>query len=184
MISAVRTTGRWSILKRFRRDRNGTTAVEFGLVAMPFFAILGMIIETGLAFFTGQVLEAATTSAGRIVMTGQVQLTPGPPAIRIARFRNEFCNRFNWYIDCNSVQFDVRSFPMGAPINMALPIVNGALDPNQVPQFNFGNPGQIVLIRIYYEMPIYLNILGVGTGVLSGNKRLLTGAVAFMNEPY
>ena len=89
MISAVRTTGRWSILKRFRRDRNGTTAVEFGLVAMPFFAILGMIIETGLAFFTGQVLEAATTSAGRIVMTGQVQLTPGPPAIRIARANTE-----------------------------------------------------------------------------------------------
>jgi Flp pilus assembly pilin Flp len=44
-------------LRRFRRNRRGSSAVEFALVAPVFFALLFAIIETVIVFFAGQVLE-------------------------------------------------------------------------------------------------------------------------------
>ena len=63
----------------FARARNflictrGATAVEFALVAAPFFALLIAILQTALIFLAQQVLQTATTEAARLVMTGQAQ---------------------------------------------------------------------------------------------------------------
>lgn len=43
-------------LRRFGRNRRGSAAVEFALVAPVFFALIFAIIETALVFFAGQVL--------------------------------------------------------------------------------------------------------------------------------
>ena len=44
-------------MRRFRRDRRGSAAVEFALVAPVFFALLFAILETGIMFLAGQVLQ-------------------------------------------------------------------------------------------------------------------------------
>jgi Flp pilus assembly protein TadG len=44
-------------IRRFLRDENGVTAVEFSLVAVPFFLIVFGIIEFGRAFFMQAALE-------------------------------------------------------------------------------------------------------------------------------
>ena len=48
-------------MRRFRRNRRGSAAVEFALIATPFFALLFAIIETSIVFFAGQVLETGAT---------------------------------------------------------------------------------------------------------------------------
>ena len=60
-------------LRRFRRNRRGSAAVEFALVAPMFFALLFAIIETAIVFFAGQVLETVTQNSARMIMTGQAQ---------------------------------------------------------------------------------------------------------------
>ena len=60
-------------LHRFRRNRRGSAAVEFALVAPVFFALLFAIIETAIVFFAGQVLETVTQDSARKIMTGQAQ---------------------------------------------------------------------------------------------------------------
>src|SRR5574337_393171 len=60
-------------VRRFLRRQDGTAAIEFGMVALPFFGLMFAILETALVFFAGQSLEAAVSEAGRQVMTGQVQ---------------------------------------------------------------------------------------------------------------
>jgi Flp pilus assembly protein TadG len=55
------------------RRQDGSAAVAFSLIALPFLALMFAIIETALVFFAGQTLEAAVSSAGRLVMTGQAQ---------------------------------------------------------------------------------------------------------------
>ena len=60
-------------LRRFRRNRRGSAAVEFALVAPVFFALLFAIIETALVFFAGQVLETITQDSARQILTGQAQ---------------------------------------------------------------------------------------------------------------
>ena len=39
------------LLRRFRRNQEGVIAVEMGFIALPFFALLFAIIETGIVFF-------------------------------------------------------------------------------------------------------------------------------------
>ena len=57
----------------FRRNRRGSAAVEFALVAPVFFALLFAIIETAIMFFASQVLETMTANASRLIMTGTEQ---------------------------------------------------------------------------------------------------------------
>ena len=55
----------WRTIGRFRSNKKGATAVEFGLVAFPFFFLLTSIIEASLFFFAGQMLESAVDRVGR-----------------------------------------------------------------------------------------------------------------------
>ena len=74
------TAPKTNILRRFRRNRRGSAAVEFALVAPIFFAVLFAIIELALVFFASQILETVTQDSARLIMTGQAQsavLHPG-----------------------------------------------------------------------------------------------------------
>ena len=54
-----------NLLRRFRRHRRGSAAVEFALVAPIFFALLFAIVEVALMFFATQVLETVTQASAR-----------------------------------------------------------------------------------------------------------------------
>jgi Flp pilus assembly protein TadG len=70
MSSAVSTVCVRAAWRQFRRNRGGSAAVEFALVAPMFFALLFAIIETALVFFAGQVLETVNQNSARMIMTG------------------------------------------------------------------------------------------------------------------
>lgn len=50
---------------RFIKAREGATAVEFALIAGPFFLLLMGIIEIALFFFASTMIETATAEAAR-----------------------------------------------------------------------------------------------------------------------
>ena len=60
-------------MRRFARGDDGAAAVEFGMVAAPFLALMFAIMETALVFFAGQTLETAVADSARLIMTGQAQ---------------------------------------------------------------------------------------------------------------
>ena len=45
-------------------------------------------------------------------------------------------------------------------------------------------PGDIVVVRLFYQWPLYVTGLGYNIANLSGSKRLLAATAAFCNEPY
>ena len=47
-----------------------------------------------------------------------------------------------------------------------------------------GGPGDIVVVRLFYQWPLIVTGLGYNISNLSGSKRLLTATAAFRNEPY
>ncbi|WP_375571860.1 TadE/TadG family type IV pilus assembly protein [Ahrensia marina] len=65
MIQALgnRVRGLGELTKRFIQQPSGTTAVEFGLLAVPFFFLKFAIIETAIVFWAGQLLESGVTDA-------------------------------------------------------------------------------------------------------------------------
>ncbi len=180
----------WKRLKSFGRSRgelwrlasceDGGTAVEFSLVAVPFLGLLFAILETGLVFFAGQVLETAAADSARLIRTGQAQ-TQG---FDQARFRQEVCNRTYGLVQCSGPLYvDVQKFGSFTSINLPNPIdQNGNLVNNFV--YQPGTAGDIVVVRVLYEWPIFVAKLGYNLANMSGSKRLLVATAAFRNEPY
>ena len=101
------TAPKTNILRRFRRNRRGSAAVEFALVAPIFFAVLFAIIELALVFFASQILETVTQDTARLIMTGQAQ----DGAFTEAQFKDAVCAKLTVMFDCvNGVSIDVRSY--------------------------------------------------------------------------
>src|SRR6266403_5535310 len=167
-------------LRRFRRNRRGSAAVEFALVAPVFFALLFAIIETALVFFAGKVLETVTQDSARMIMTGQAQNA----AFSQAQFKSNVCSRISVLFDCtNGIYVDVQSYTAFSSVAITDPIDAGK---NFVPNMNYnpGGPGDIVVVRLFYQWPLFVTGLGYNIADLSGSKRLLSATAAFRNEPY
>jgi Flp pilus assembly protein TadG len=60
-------------VRRFAKGDDGIAAVEFGIVAAPFLALMFAIMETAIVFFASQTLETAVADSARLIMTGQAQ---------------------------------------------------------------------------------------------------------------
>jgi Flp pilus assembly protein TadG len=169
-----------NILRRFRRNRRGSAAVEFALVAPVFFAVLFAIIELALVFFASQILETVTQDTSRLIMTGQAQNA----SYTQASFKDAVCAKLTVMFDCvNGVSIDVQSYKQFSTVDVADPIDAGK---NFVPPNNYlpGGPGDIVVVRLFYKWPLFVTGLGFNPANIAGNKRLLTATAAFQNEPY
>lgn len=166
--------------KRFARGREASAAIEFGLVALPFTALIFAIIETALVFLAGQTLEAAVANSARLIMTGQAQ-TAGYTQ---ANFKTQVCAQLTSLFDCaNGVYVDVKTYTDFASVNTASPVTNGQLDTSKF-TYQPGGPGSIVVVQLYYQWPIYVSLYSDNLSTLNGNKRLLVATAAFRNEPY
>lgn len=170
-----------SILRRFRRNRRGSAAVEFALVAPIFFALLFAIIETAMVFFASQVLETVTQDSARIIMTGQAQAASYTPA----QFKSLVCGRIVALFDCaNGISVDVRSYPTFSSVTITDPIDAGKNFTAAGLKYCPGREGDIVVVRLFYQWPLFVTGLGYNIANLAGGKRLLTATAAFRNEPF
>jgi Flp pilus assembly protein TadG len=169
-------------LARLIRQQDGATTVEFALIAAPFLALIFAILETAIVFFAGQALETAAADSARLIMTGQAQ-TQGYSQ---TQFKNAVCGKIFGLFNCaGGLYVDVKTYASFANINNSqLPVdANGNL---QTGSFGYqpGGPGDIVVVRLMYQWPVYVSLLGLNLSDLSGSKRLLISTVAFRNEPY
>jgi Flp pilus assembly protein TadG len=167
-------------LRRFRRNRRGSAAVEFAMVAPMFIALLFAILESAMVFFASQVLETVTQDSARMIMTGQEQ-TAGQSK---AQFKTAVCSKVNALFDCaNGITVDVTSASQFGTLSLTDPIDASC---NYAPPNNYlpGGPGDTVVVRLFYQWPIFVTGLGFNLACGSGSKRVLTATAAFQNEPY
>lgn len=167
-----------ALLRRFRRNRRASAALEFALVAPAFFALLFAIIETALMFFASQVLETVTQDSARMIFTGQAQQA----ATTQAQFAAYVCSQVSALFDCSNIFIDVESSPSASAVN-----INDCTDAsgNFVnPQYSPGGAGDVVVVQLCYKWPIFVTGLGYNIANLPGGKRLLRASAAFKNEPY
>jgi Flp pilus assembly protein TadG len=173
---------RWLGLRAARRlasQEDGSAAVEFGLVAMPFLALVFAIIETALVFFATQVLETAASDSARLIMTGQAQ-TQG---LSKDTFKAQVCSKIYGLFDCQGgVHVDVQTFASFGGVNLQSPLDgSGALDTGSF-KYAPGGPGDIVVVRLAYQWPVFVSMLGLSN--MAGKNRLMMATAAFRNEPY
>lgn len=164
----------------FVQRQDGAAAVEFGIIALPFFALMFAIMQTGLVFLADQVLETAVADSARLILTGQAQAG----SYTQTSFKTAVCSNIVALFDCaNSLYVDVRKYNAFSDISMANPVdANGNLVNNFT--YDAGGPGDIIVVRLYYQWPINIRLGGFNLSNMAGNQRLLTATAAFRNEPY
>lgn len=146
------------------------------MVAPLFFGLLFAIIEVAMIFFASQVLETVTQDSARMVMTGQAQ----GASYSQDDFKKFVCSHANALFDCtNGIYVDVRSYPSTgfATVNLT-PIV----DPTQV-KWCPGKDSDVVVVRLFYQWPLFVTKLGFNVANLPNGTRLLTATATFKNEP-
>jgi Flp pilus assembly protein TadG len=167
---------RSALLRRFIRNRRATTSIEFGLLAAPFLALSFAILQTAVMFFAGQALETAAATSARLILTGQAQ-TQGWNA---AQFKQQVCATITGLFNCQSgVYIDVENYATFADANLSPPVTNGNLNTSAM-NYNPGGAGNVVMVRLYYPYPVFMNFLSN----LSGGFNLLAATAIFKNEPY
>lgn len=165
---------------RFIKAREGSAAVEFALIAAPFFFLLMAILEVALFFFASAIVENATAEAARDIRTGRLQ-NAGQTQVD---FTAAVCERVSVVADCDRLRVDVRTFDDFGATDFSDPIdEDGELDESGF-GFDPGSPGDVVVVRVFYDWQLFAPGAVSGMSNLSSNRRLISAATAFRTEPF
>jgi hypothetical protein len=132
-----------------------------------------------IVFFAGQVLETITQNSARMIMTGQAQAA----AYTATQFKTYVCGQIPALFTCDKVYVDVQSYPAftSVTINSQIDASNNFVNNMQ---YSPGAAGDIVVVRLFYQWPLFVTGLGYNIANLAGSQRLLTASAAFRNEPF
>ena len=176
----ARPSGRNRNESGFKRDENGVTAVEFGLLALPFFAIIGAILETSLIFLASQILDSAVNDSSRLIRTGQAQSAN----FTSTEYKAAICDGLYGMFDCNGLKIRVSEIA-----NFGSATLANVVDPNDgswtiVENYDDGAGASIILVEAYYKWPVTLDILNFNLSNLADGTRMLSAVRVFRNEPF
>jgi len=170
---------RSGILARFWRNGDGVTAIEFGIVCIPFFMLLFGCIGIGIYFFTTFAIENAVEVTGREIRTGQVQSA----GMSQSQFKAALCNNLPGYIDCSGrLRVNVQSFNNFAAIAPAQCLDGGSLITDGNSSYAAGASGTVTLVRVCYEWDFARMIPFLTWGNMANDSVLIQASAIFQNE--
>ncbi len=145
------------LFRRLIGRADGTTTVEFALVAIPFLTLIFIMLNSALMMFYNATIQGALWTVARLIETGQTQYSVTCPPTKAADISAEasaatalkqaVCNGTFNLLSCTdpNLLIDVRSFTTYSALS--LPVMN-ATTQNCV---NTGGSGSIVAIRLGYN---------------------------------
>jgi Flp pilus assembly protein TadG len=167
------------VVRRMKNEEDGVTAIEFSMLAFPFFMLLMAIIETSLMFFAGQMLESAVDDVGRQIRTGQLDNN-----MTEVDLRDAICEEAELLFTCDKINIDMQVVANFDDLaEKPGPNEDDELDPAD---FNFqaAGPRQVVMVTVMTEWPIYTNYLQQYLSKLASGNALLTAVAVFQTEPW
>lgn len=177
-------SSRRGLRRGFLRARDGSTAVEFTFVAFPLFFMIFAVLEVGLYFTIDTVLDNAAVETGRLIRTGQAR----DQAMTASEFKSRLCSRMSLFAPgCNErLTVDVQVINQNDPPPPD-PLADGSFDKDErdglEEGYTNGNPGDLILVRAWYEQPLATAFLSQGLSRLKDGTVMLSVASVFRNEP-
>jgi Flp pilus assembly protein TadG len=166
----------------FVGDLRGVAAVEFALIAFPFFVLIFGLIEVVMIFILSSTLDYGVMEAARRVRTGELQSS----GQGLAGFKAAVCGNLFNLLDCDSkLMIDVRKFDSFAATDFSQPPVDkdGNLKQDQF-GFEPGKADDIVVVRVFYTWSLLTPVISAPLANMSGGRRLLVSTATFRNEPF
>lgn len=174
-----KTPHRQGLLTRFWGNQRGTVAIEFGMIALPFFFMIFSIMEVGVGFTAQQAMANSTDIVARQVLTGQLR----PADLTMTSLKAKICAGLLMpEKDCPNLVVDLRSYANFAAIPKTLPITSTG-DVNSTGFVSTpGGAGTINHLRVFYRYPVVTDFL---TRRITGTTRiLLFSSATWRNESY
>lgn len=175
-------------LAHYKKNRDGATAIEFAILALPFSALMFSIIELAVVFFIGSAVAHSMQDTARQIRTGEFQQTCG----NADSFKAKVCEGMSGLGNCQAnLRIDVVTSPTGRFQPNLLPPTPTTEDPSNpgeptiLPNTYVDTPAQaVVVVRAQYYHP--LSLPGEITRLANqpGNHRVITATTAFRNEPF
>jgi Flp pilus assembly protein TadG len=182
------------------RDEKGAVAVEFAILAVPFFALIFAIIETSMTFFAQQILESALQDATRQIRTGQSQTAAVP--WNEVEFRKKICGGTFGLFECSATnattdRLRIKVTPVttfsAASAQIVKPIDDTKCTPTAPPadcnwtlaeSYDDGKGSDVIIAQAFYKWPTIVNLPWFNFANQAGNNRLLSAVRVFKNEPF
>ncbi len=173
-------------IAKFTADSSGTTAIEFGMVALPFLMFAFGIMGTGLHFFTQNSLEHAVESTARKIRTGQAQQN----GTTVSEFKQMIVDEAGPMIDVSKLQVHLQT---GAEWTDVTP--TGCLDNSGTQTSGTGNSGdaigqhaggagEVVMVTICYEWDLASAMPFLQYGNMGNGSAMIQASTTFRTEPY
>ncbi len=168
-------------VERLSKDESGAAAVEFAMIATPFFFLIFGLLEVCLLFIMSTVMEHAISESSRSIRTGQAQQAE----LDESDFRDLICAKTFGMIDCgNKLHIDVEKLDNFAGGGSSVPLdADGNVDDSEF-GFDPGGPNEIVAVRVYYEWALITPVISAPLVNMNGSKHLIQSNFVFRNEPY
>lgn len=164
--------------RKWLHRNDGTTAIEFSLLAVPFvFFVIG-IIELSILFLNESMLNGAVYDAARMIRTGQAQQSGDPETM----FADALCDHAGLMLDCNNIEYQVEVLDNFDSADLE-PEVDEDGHMVDTP-FDAGGISDIVIVRVLYLYPLMTPFIGRFFSDYPDNRKLLMATTVFETEPY
>ncbi len=173
---------RKTLLARFRRDRRGSVAVEYAILALPFFLLVFAIIETGVRFTAQQLLANTTDTIARQFRTGQLVAEE----LAAGQVRGIICKKIEIIVatGCPDLFVDLQHYDRFSDVPTTLPLkADGDVNDSGF-KIDPGSKLTINQLRVFYRWPLMTDVMRGRLSSMPNGKTLLYSTVTWQNEPY
>ncbi|WP_061930011.1 TadE/TadG family type IV pilus assembly protein [Aureimonas sp. AU22] len=161
-------------IRSFYARKDGVTAVEFGLLATPFFLVVFFILETSLVFMAETSINNAVERVAREVRLGS------PIATTDGELRSLICAEVGYLLDCEKLHIDLRRYPTFEGISIPPIVQDGSI----ATTFEAGESSIVMSLRVAYEWPIITNFMQRYLSTLESGNHLIVVGTFLKSEPY
>jgi hypothetical protein len=131
---------RGGVFRRFRKQQDGAAAVEFALVALPFFGMIMAVLELAVFFFASRTLEDALFNSSRKVLTQSL-----PTGNICTEFKKELERQLPKFMDIGSVTISATPLTSFSGAGTPADFASGGC--------SFGARGSVVILTVSYPYP-------------------------------
>jgi Flp pilus assembly protein TadG len=171
-----------SLLARFVANTRGAVAIEFAMIALPFFLLIFSGIEVSLSFAAQQIMANATDDVARQLRTGQLRAAD----VAGNKLSTLICGKLLMPPrGCPDLFVDLQTYSTFANVPLTLPLTaDGDVDHSKFKDAP-GGTRTINQLRVFYRWPIVTNILQPRITSADGQgKMLIFSSATWRNEPY
>ncbi|EFG9153057.1 pilus assembly protein, partial [Escherichia coli] len=159
------------LLSRFRRGKEGSVAIEFGMLALPFALVVFAVLESCISFAAQQLMSNATDDIARQFRTGAIK------TISEDDLKKKICAEIGLLAGSESsctarMDVDVRAFNTFSDANaVRIRVVNKQLDKSGF-AVNPGGTGTRNMLRVFYRWPTVTNFMQASMSNLNSGEIL------------